>query len=222
MTDPTPVKWDSADQLLSQAVAAFQAELPRVRKGSTAVVTSEKAKYKYTYADLAELSPLVLPLLAKNDLCWVTRPTLTEDGRFVLEYSLLHAAGGSITGRYPLPDPRSSPQILGSAITYARRYALLAVTGVAPDDDDDDAAAATKAPPPETQPTSVPAASSRAAQLRERIREIGHSKHLTDVEIAEMFERVTTIKIMVASVTALSRFADQFEKWTPGETDADN
>lgn len=133
---------------LAAALAAFQAELPRVGRDNTAQVRSDKGNYTYRYADLSEVSAVVLPLLGKHGLSWSTRPTLTGGGifgaeiRFVLAYSLSHISGETIEGTYPLPDPRSSPQVLGSALTYARRYALCAVVGVAPGDDDDDAAAA--------------------------------------------------------------------------------
>jgi hypothetical protein len=80
-----------------------------------------------------------LPLLGENGLAWVTRPTIVAD-RFVLVYELLHTSGEKISGEYPLPA-NGSPQALGSAITYARRYCLCAVTGVAADDDDDGQAA---------------------------------------------------------------------------------
>jgi hypothetical protein len=128
---------------LAAALAAFQAALPRVGKDNEAHVTTEKGPgYSYRYADLSEISPVVLPLLAAQGLAWSTRPTLTPEGRFVLVYRLSHTSGQEDTGEYPLPNPASSPQVLGSAITYARRYALCAVTGVAPGSDDDDAAAA--------------------------------------------------------------------------------
>lgn len=121
---------------LAEALAAFQLELPKLGKSSTA----DAGTYKYAYADLAEVSNVVLPLLAKFGLAFTTLPTV-EDGRFVLVYRMLHAGSSeTLTGSFPLPDKGSSQQ-MGSAITYARRYALSAVTGVAPDKDDDGAAA---------------------------------------------------------------------------------
>jgi hypothetical protein len=70
-------------------------------------------------------------------------PTVSE-GKFVLAYELRHTSGEQIDGLWPLPD-RGTPQEIGSAITYARRYSLCAVTGVAPADDDRDAIVAEKA-----------------------------------------------------------------------------
>jgi ERF superfamily len=59
----------------------------------------------------------------------------------VLAYSLVHASGEREDGIYPLTG--GAPQEQGSAITYARRYCLCAVTGVAADADDDGQAAQT-------------------------------------------------------------------------------
>lgn len=124
---------------LAAALAAFQAELPTVEKGSTARVhTKTGPGYSFEYADLADISPRVLPLLGKHGLAWTTRPTLVE-GAFLLIYELRHEGGESIEGVYPLPPASTPAQQLGGAITYARRYALCAVTGVAPGGDDHDA-----------------------------------------------------------------------------------
>jgi hypothetical protein len=125
---------DKPDTLAS-ALAAFQAELPRLGKGNTA----DAGTYKYKYADLADVSMVVLPLLGKHGLSFSAKPTLDATGKFVLEYALRHAGGESDGGVYPLPTGR--PQEVGSAITYARRYALSAMTGIAPDGDDDGATA---------------------------------------------------------------------------------
>jgi len=123
---------------LAEALAAFQAELPRVGKSQTA----NTGTYSFRYADLADVSAIVLPLLGKHGLSFAAAPTLDESGRFVLRYALRHVSGGeSVSGDYPLPSS-GTPQAIGSAITYARRYALCAVTGVAADEDDDGQAAA--------------------------------------------------------------------------------
>jgi len=120
---------------LASALAAFQAELPTVHKGSTA----DMGTYKMKYADLADLSKVVLPLLAKHGLSFSAKPTIDESGRFVLAYVLRHVGGDSDSGSYPLQS--GTPQQVGSAITYARRYALSAITGIAAEEDDDGKAA---------------------------------------------------------------------------------
>ena len=128
---------------LAAALAAFQAELPKVEKSAAAIIqTKTGGTYGYKYADLAAITAVVLPLLGKHGLSFTSKPTIGDNG-FVLAYSLRHAAGESDDGSWPLPDPvRTPPQTVGSAISYARRYALCAVTGLAPAEEDDDAQAA--------------------------------------------------------------------------------
>jgi hypothetical protein len=131
-TDPT-----DPEAALATALAAFQAEMPHVGKGNSA----NAGTYTYSYADLADITKSVMPVMAKHGLSFSAKPTLNEDGKFVLEYVLRHAQGGRDVGQYPLPTS-GTPQQVGSAISYARRYCFSAVTGVAPDEDDDGRAAA--------------------------------------------------------------------------------
>lgn len=120
---------------LAKALAAVQAQLPQIGKNAKA----DTGKYSYTYATLSDVSDAVFPLLSAHGLSFVCMPTVTDDGSFVLHYQLLHTSGGLLEGRYPLPL-QGGPQAQGSAITYARRYVLTALVGVAPDDDDGHAA----------------------------------------------------------------------------------
>lgn len=128
---------------LAQALAAFQAELPKVRKDETAKVTGEsksgaKVQYSYGYAGLDTVVDTVLPVLGKHGLSITSKSTIA-DGNFMLEVSLLHESGERETGYWPLPDPRRvGPQDLGSAYTYGRRYLTLALTGTFPGGEDDD------------------------------------------------------------------------------------
>jgi len=127
---------------LAAALVAFQAELPEVVKGDSAEVqTKTGGTYRYRYANLADVTRVVMPVLARHGLAFMSRPHFGSDG-FMLAYTLVHESGECREGCYPLPAT-GSPQAIGSAITYARRYCLLAVTGVAPDDDDDGQAAET-------------------------------------------------------------------------------
>lgn len=137
---------------LAQALATLMTKLPEIKKVSEAKVeTKGGGSYKYTYADLAQISRVLLPILGECGLSFIAKPTMTDDGRMVLAYKLLHTSGASEDGQYPLPTG-GTPQSMGSAITYARRYCLCAVTGVAPEDDDDGAAAEAEARRPAAQP----------------------------------------------------------------------
>lgn len=119
---------------IAAALAAFQADLPGVGKDSV------NPHFKSKYADLADMSKAILPALAKQGLAFVSMPTMDADVGFALQYALIHESGGKLEGLYPLPAGGNEQQ-KGSAITYARRYCLGAVTGVAADDDDDGNAA---------------------------------------------------------------------------------
>jgi hypothetical protein len=117
-------------------------------------VETSKGSYSYTYADLAGISEQLLPLLTNCGLSFICKPTVTERG-FVLAYSLLHVSGEREDGSYPLPTS-GTPQQVGSAITYARRYCLCAVSGVAPEDDDGRAAEeAARAPAAAERPSAA-------------------------------------------------------------------
>lgn len=123
---------------LAAALVAFQAELPHVGKGKKA----DTGKFSYTYAGLDDIAQAAHPVLAKHGLAFSCYPTLTDDGRFVLTYELVHTSGESKVGHYPLPDPaQTPPQSVGSAVTYARRYCLQSVTGIVAEEDDDAQAA---------------------------------------------------------------------------------
>ena len=129
MSETTP------EAAFAEALAAFQAEMPTVRKNQRA----NAGNYSYDYADLTDITEAAAPVLARHGLSWTAAPTITEHG-FVLRYALLHSAGHREAGDFPLPDPaKFSAQQIGSWLTYARRYALCAVTGIAPGGDDDDA-----------------------------------------------------------------------------------
>lgn len=120
---------------LAAALAAVQAELPDIPKTLTAKVkTRDGGQYSYKYADLADVSKAILPLLGQHGLAFTASPTLV-DGKLVLAYSLLHEGGEERTGVYPLTG--GTAQEFGSSLTYARRYVLGAMTGVAPEGDDD-------------------------------------------------------------------------------------
>jgi hypothetical protein len=138
---------------LAGALAAFQAEAPSVAKDKTA----KAGQYSYAYADLADVATTAYPIMARHGLSFACYPEHSESG-LVLRGKLLHVSGESLVGSLPLSG--RTPQEIGSAITYARRYLLGCLTGIVTDADDDGALAqaapkAERRPParrPEAQP----------------------------------------------------------------------
>ena len=177
---------------LHEALAQLQTNLPHIGKDKTARVTSQRTgkTHTYDYVGLATISAKILPLLGELGLSFITRPTLREEGNFVLAYDLMHVSGTNLAGYYPLPQT-GTPQEIGSAITYARRYCLCAVTGIAPDDDDDDAqaaeAAAKKAArgtPPQRAAGNLPAnRDGSTARSKVTDDELAATGQMTDAEL---------------------------------------
>lgn len=128
---------------LAKALAAFQAEMPTVAKSHTATVRSDKGSYSYDYADLADVTEAAMPLLTKHGLSFSCCPNRTESGHYELTGLLLHQSGESVSGSLPIQG--GTPQQLGSAITYMRRYLFGCMTGLVTDSDDDGAAASAPA-----------------------------------------------------------------------------
>jgi hypothetical protein len=141
---------DNIDNI-DTALARVQGSLPRIVKAEKA----NTGTYGYTYAGLSDIHVVILPILSANGLAWTCTPTIRDDGRYVLVGSLRYGKTSErIECEFPLPS-QARPQELGSAIAYARRYAICAVVGIAPDDEDDDgtaAQAATVAAPQQQRP----------------------------------------------------------------------
>ncbi len=117
---------------IAAALSAFQGESQNVYKG--------KAGHGYKYAELSAILDSSRELLAKNGLSVVQMPATPQAGYVAIETTVLHSSGEWLEQVYEMPIPEnkrnSAAQNMGSAITYARRYALAAALGVAQTDDD--------------------------------------------------------------------------------------
>lgn len=117
---------------LLEALLAFQVDPPHIP------LDSENPHFRSRFASLPNVLKIVRPKLAAVGLVWTTLPGHVNGVGPVLRYRLAHAATGeALDGEMPLMVVKSDPQGLGSAITYARRYSLLAVLDLAGDEDDD-------------------------------------------------------------------------------------
>lgn len=93
------------------------------------------------YSTLDSLWDVARPVLAKYELALVQSTDITPDGRCVLLSVLTHSSGEWISGVYPVEPVQKTPQGMGSAMTYARRYSFSAMIGLTSDEDDDGALA---------------------------------------------------------------------------------
>lgn len=128
--------------LLAAAWVDASGELRDVPKSKSA----DTGKYGYKYADLADALDIARPVLARHGLA-VTQ-TAESDGRDAIIWTtVLHRSGQYVTANPMRLPVGQTAQATGSAVTYARRYALLALLGLATDDDDGAAAAPRAAEP---------------------------------------------------------------------------
>lgn len=115
---------------LFAAVVAAGGELKNPPKDSV------NPHFKSRYADLATVLDTVRPVLTRHKLAVVQMPT-EMDGGPGLATTLVHESGEWMRSTVRLYPGKQDPQGIGSALTYARRYGLQAVLGIAADDDDD-------------------------------------------------------------------------------------
>lgn len=118
---------------LATAMAKAQAEIGNAHKDT------KNPFFKTNYADLASIWDACRAPLSKHGLAVVQ--SLSADGPSVTCTTLLmHSSGQWIESVLTMTAKDASPQSLGSAATYSRRYSLQAVATVAPADDDAEAA----------------------------------------------------------------------------------
>jgi hypothetical protein len=104
-----------------------------------ALKTSTNPHFRSKYADLSNCIEAVIGALNDNGIGLMQRTYECQDGVMV-ETIFVHESGEVMEcGMLHVPAAKQDPQGYGSALTYARRYSLLAATGLAPEDDDGNA-----------------------------------------------------------------------------------
>jgi len=112
------------------ALAAAQAEMSGASK------SSRNPHFQSSYADLSEVVDAAKPALTRHGLCWYAFPE-SQEGRPVMTTVVHHGASDTrIACSIPLFIAKNDMQGFGSASTYARRYGLMSLAGIAPEDDD--------------------------------------------------------------------------------------
>jgi len=109
-----------------------------------ALKSSSNPHFKSRYADLAACVEAVIEALNDNGIALIQHTHDCDNG-VIVETIFLHESGEQLSaGKLHVPATKMDAQGYGSALTYARRYSLMAACGIAPEDDDGNAASATK------------------------------------------------------------------------------
>ena len=125
---------------LTQALCKFHMQIETISK--TALVDmrlNNGARKRYKYATLQSILDMISGPLAENELNIFQFPT----GEHELTTILSHVSGEFIASTYKMVPAKVTPQEIGSAITYQRRYAIVSILNLNIGDDDDDATKAT-------------------------------------------------------------------------------
>lgn len=141
---PSTVRRSASIAALAAAMNKAQSKLKNPPKDSV------NPHFRSKYADLATVRDAVTPALTENGLAVMQFPCELDDAP-ALTTLLTHTSGEWVETTIRLRPGKLDPQGVGSALTYARRYALQALAGVAADDDDD-GHAATHRPAQQHQP----------------------------------------------------------------------
>jgi hypothetical protein len=149
---------------LYEALLAFQKNAPRIEKDA------QNPHFKNRYPSLDALMPVVLAALNKCGLVLVQLPG-HEEGNPTLTTRLVHAESGELVeATMSLLTAKLDPQGQGSALTYARRYALMSFLGLVADEDTDGQPASGSAGPAKRarKPEAKKAVSRPAAGTQEQ------------------------------------------------------
>jgi hypothetical protein len=186
---------DTTKTTMYEALLAVQKETPALQKNAI------NPHFKSKYISLDNLMEAILPILNKHNFVWLTFPTFENEP--TLHYELVYTPSGEkIEGTMPLQARSASPQDQGSAITYARRYSLMAVLGLVADEDDDgEKAQATVAGPiSESNKRAILMSLEKLGRTPEEYEKIigGPIDKLTNLKAQEALEQLKTLLLRQA------------------------
>lgn len=163
------MKTSSEIDKIAGALASAQGQFTNLEKNREVEVQMKSGgKYKFKYATFDECVAMVRPILADHELAFTQSIEIGEKGLVVVESRLLHASGQWLCTELVLVPDSDTPQAIGSAATYGRRYAASALLCLASEDDDDANAASgnradtTKHEPPKSRPAATTASKPKA------------------------------------------------------------
>ena len=129
---------------IASALATAQMKMGKALK------QTNNPHFRSKYADLGAVADACLPALNESGIAVIQPTGEDETGRFVETVFIHGESGEKLSCRVPLIVQKNDMQGYGSAVTYARRYGLMTMAGIAPEDDD--GVAASKAAPKSEAP----------------------------------------------------------------------
>jgi hypothetical protein len=121
---------------LVTALAKARAAFDPITRSKTVTVRGERGSYQFSYAPLEAILDAVTEPLSAHGLVLVSGIEYGPDGAAIVTTRLLHATGQWLESHMNVGRP-GKMQEFGSALTYARRYTITGLLGIAADDDDD-------------------------------------------------------------------------------------
>lgn len=115
---------------VAKALAAAQLEMKPAKKSGF------NPHFKSHFPTLGDVSEACLTALNKNGIAVAQTTGHDGEGHLCLWTSLLHSSGQWIASIYPVVSQQNTPQGIGSALSYARRYSLAGIAGVVTEDND--------------------------------------------------------------------------------------
>lgn len=169
---------------LAAALCKAQSELKHALKDSM------NPHFKNKYASLTAVLDAVLPVLNKNGIV-VTQPIkIRNDGSAVLETIFTHSSGQSWVSECPLLNPKGDMQGLKSAVSYARRLSLEAMSGTGEEDDDGEGTRVegegAVLPITQTKYRAAPSSSVITEPQAKRMWAIAKSKNASEAQLREI------------------------------------
>lgn len=137
-------------------------------QGEIEAATKDKINpaFKSSYADLRAVREAIRAPLANNGLALVQLPHAGQ-GRVVVTSVLLHKSGEWIACDLAMPLAQATPHAVGSAISYARRYAAMSMLAVSAEDDDGNTASGQGPTTPHPEPKPAPKEEAKPARRQE-------------------------------------------------------
>src|SRR5690348_17830025 len=126
---------------LAAALAKAQSEIANPEKSLVATIVSpfpREGSRTFRYAPLSSGLDLVRKCLGQHEIATVQTTAIDRDGGLIrLTTTLVHASGEWVSSDWPVcpVSETAAPHRLGAALTYARRYALFTLVGIAGEDD---------------------------------------------------------------------------------------